>query len=200
MLIGLWPALLSALITLALVVTNVAADAPAAHAQSAAALADARAIAKEAYIYGLPMVDSYRVQYAYFVDRGGPEYKAPWNQIFNEARVYTPEDRAIQTPNSDTPYSFVGADLRTEPLVLSVPAVDKGRYYSVQFIDLFTFNFAYVGTRTTGNGAGRFLLAGPRWKGRKPSGVKTVIRSETDFVFLLYRTQLFDPADIENVK
>ena len=28
----------------------------------------ARAIAKEAYIYGFPMVDSYRVQYSYFVD------------------------------------------------------------------------------------------------------------------------------------
>ena len=194
------PTLVSMLMTLALVASSVAAVASAAHAQSAADLADARAIAKEAYIYGFPLVDSYRVQYAYFVDRGGPEYKAPWNQIFNNARVYTPEDRAIQTPNSDTPYSFIGADLRTEPLVLSVPAVEKGRYYSVQFIDMFTFNFAYVGTRATGNGAGRFLLAGPRWKGRKPSGIKAVIRSETDFAFLLYRTQLFNPADIENVK
>ena len=193
-------ALILTFIVLALVAAGVAVVAPAAHAQSPAALADARAIAKEAYIYGFPMVDSYRVQYAYFVDRNGPEYKAPWNQIFNNARVYTPEDRAIQTPNSDTPYSFLGADLRTEPLVLSVPEVDKGRYYSAQFIDLFTFNFAYVGTRTTGNGAGRFLLAGPRWKGRKPSGVKAVIRSETDFVFVVYRTQLFDPADIESVR
>jgi hypothetical protein len=171
-----------------------------AQAQSPADLAAARAIAKEAYVYGFPMVDSYRVQYAYFVDRGGAEYKGPWNQIFNNARLATPEDRAIQTPNSDTPYSFIGADLRTEPLVLSVPAVDKGRYYSVQFIDMFTFNFAYVGTRATGNGAGRFLLAGPRWKGRRPSGVKAVIRSETDFVFVIYRTQLFEPGDIENVK
>src|SRR5262245_44092029 len=140
-------ALVLPLIALALVAAGVAAVAPAAHAQSPAALADARAIAKEAYIYGFPMVDSYRVQYAYFVDRSGPEYKAPWNQIFNNARVYTPEDRAIHTPNSDTPYSFVGADLRTEPLVLSVPAIGKGRYYSLQFIDMFTYNFAYVGTR-----------------------------------------------------
>src|SRR5215470_4056758 len=132
--------MLSMLITLALIVTSLAANTSPAGAQSAAALADARAIAKEAYIYGFPMVDSYRVQYAYFVDRSGPEYKTPWNQIFNNARVYTPEDRAIQTPNSDTPYSFIGADLRTEPLVLSMPAVDKNRYYSVQFVDMFTFD------------------------------------------------------------
>ena len=93
-------------------------------------------------------------------------YKAPWNTIFNTARVYTPADTAIQTPNSDTPYSFVGADLRAEPLVLSVPAIDKDRYYSLQFIDMYTFNFAYVGSRATGNDAGNFLLAGPNWQWR----------------------------------
>ena len=131
---------------------------------------EARAIVKDAYIYGFPLVDSYRIQYAYFVDRGSPEYKAPWNQISNTARVFTPADKAIQTPNSDTPYSSVGADLRAEPLVLSVPAVEKDRYYSLQFIDMYTFNFAYVGSRSTGNDAGSFLLTGPSWKGDKPQG------------------------------
>jgi hypothetical protein len=172
---------------------------PLAHAQ-APTPNEARAIAKEAYIYGFPLVDSYRIQYSYFVDRGGPEYKSPWNTIYNNARVYTPDDKAIQTPNSDTPYSYVGADLRAEPVVLTVPAVEKGRYYSLQFIDMYTFNFAYVGSRATGNGPGNFLLAGPTWKGEKPKGLKSVIRSETDFVFVLYRTQLFNPSDIENVK
>ena len=80
---------------------------------------DTRSIAKEAYLYGFPMVDSYRIQYSYFVDVGGPEYKTSFNKIYNNARVYTPDDKAVQTPNSDTPYSYVGADLRTEPLVLA---------------------------------------------------------------------------------
>jgi hypothetical protein len=162
--------------------------------------ADVRAIAKDAVIWGFPLVDSYRVQYSYFVDRGGAEYKAPWNTLVNNARVYTPDDKAIQTPNSDTPYSFVGADLRAEPLVITVPAIDKGRYYSIQFIDMYTFNFAYVGSRSTGNGAGSFLLAGPDWTGPKPANVKSVIHSETEFAFLLIRTQLFNPGDIDNVK
>ena len=100
--------------------------------------AEARAIAKEAYIYGFPMVDSYRIQYAYFVDRKNPEYKAPWNQLENIPRVYTPEDKAIQTPNSDTPYSMVGMDLRAEPIVLTVPPIEKERYFSVQLIDAYT--------------------------------------------------------------
>jgi hypothetical protein len=169
-------------------------------AQHPIALADARAIAREAYIYGFPLVDNYRIQYSYFVDRNGPEFKAPWNTIFNNARVYTPDDKAIQTPNSDTPYSYVGADLRAEPIVITVPAIEAGRYYSLQFIDMYTYNFAYVGSRATGNDGGSFLLAGPGWQGEKPEGIQSVIRSETEFVFVLYRTQLFTPEDIENVK
>lgn len=161
---------------------------------------EARAIAKEAYTYGFPLVDNYRIQHSYFVDRGSPEFKASWNTLVNNARVYTPDDKAIQTPNSDTPYSYVGADLRAEPLVFTVPEVEKGRYYSLQFIDQYTFNFAYVGSRATGNGAGNYLLAGPKWKGEKPDGIKEVIPCETEFAFVLYRTQLFDPKDIENVK
>ena len=160
----------------------------------------ARAIAKEAYIYGFPMVDNYRVQYSYFVDKEDPEYKGGWNEIHNTARVYTPEDKAIQTPNSDTPYSAVGADLRTEPLVLTVPPIEQDRYYSLQFVDGYTYNFAYVGSRTTGNGGGKYLLAGPNWKGDKPEGVNEVIRSDTDLAFVLYRTQLFGPSDLDNVK
>ncbi|MEX3932238.1 DUF1254 domain-containing protein [Paraburkholderia phymatum] len=162
--------------------------------------AEAREIAMEAYVYGYSLVDNYRIQYAYFVDRDNPEYKGDWNRIANVARVYTPQDKAIQTPNSDTPYSFLGADLRTEPLVLTVPEVEQDRYYAAQFVDLYTYNFAYVGTRTTGNGSGKFLLVGPNWKGPTPKGIKGVIRSDTDLAFVLYRTQLFRQDDIGNVR
>ncbi|WP_199309835.1 DUF1254 domain-containing protein [Synechocystis sp. FACHB-383] len=162
--------------------------------------AEARAIAKEAYIYGFPLVDNYRVMHSFFVDRDGREFKAPWNEIHNEARVFTPDDRTIQTPNSDTPYSQIGTDLRTEPLVITVPAVEVDRYYSLQFIDLYTFNYAYVGSRATGNEAGSFLLAGPSWSGQTPPGIKAVIRSETEIGWVQFRTQLFDADDIDNVK
>ncbi len=161
---------------------------------------EARAIAKEAYVYGFPLVDHYRIQYTFFVDASHPEYKAPWNRIHNEARVFTANDRAIQTPNSDTPYSQLGADLRAEPLVLSMPGVAPGRYYTAQFIDAYTHNFAYVGSRTTGNEAGDYLLAGPDWKGEVPAGIKGVFRSETQFAFVFYRTQLLSPDDIGNVR
>lgn len=159
-----------------------------------------REIAKEAYIYGFPMVDNYRIQYSYFVDKEDSNYKGAWNQLHSIARVATPADTAIQTPNSDTPYSFVGADLRSEPLVLTIPPIEAGRYFSVQFIDAYTYNFAYVGSRTTGNGGGTYLLAGPNWHGEKPAGITEVVQSDTDFAFAAYRTQLFGPDDLDNVK
>lgn len=171
-----------------------------AAAQTDLSPAEARVIAKEAYVYGFPLVDSYRVQYAYFVDDKNPEYKAPWNHIRNFSRVFTPEDKAVQTPNSDTPYSFLGLDLRAEPVVLTVPQIEQNRYFSLQLIDVYTFNFAYIGSRSTGNDGGSFLIAGPGWNGDAPKGVKKVIRSETELVLVAYRTQLLNPADIENVK
>jgi hypothetical protein len=188
------------LITKALTVVLAVASLTAVHAEDSVTPAEARMIAKEAYIYGFPLVDSYRIQYAYFVDSKGPQFKAPWGQIYNTPRVYTPADTAIQTPNSDTPYSWLGLDLRTEPYVLTVPAVEKGRYYSIQFTDAYTFNTDYVGSRATGNDAASFLVVGPGWKGETPKGIKKVIRSETDFLMPIYRVQLFNPGDIGNVK
>jgi len=160
---------------------------------------EARQIAKEAYIYGFPMVDSYRIIYAYFVDKNDPEYKGPFNQIKNIPKVFTPADKAVQTPNSDTPYSMLGMDLRAEPLVLTVPVIEKDRYYSIQLVDQYTFNFDYIGSRTTGNDGGVYMVAGPNWNGETPDGVDKVFKSETEFVLAIYRTQLFNQADIDNV-
>jgi hypothetical protein len=155
---------------------------------------------QQAYVYGFPMVMNYGVMYAYFVDRNSGQFKAPFNHIYNEARVFTPKDTAIVTPNSDTPYSFVGLDLRAEPVVLCMPKIEKNRYYDVQLVDMYTFNYGYMGSRTTGNGAGCYMVAGPDWKGDTPRGINKVFQSETQFGLIGYRTQLFGPADMPNVK
>jgi len=169
-------------------------------AKGALSPAEARTIAKEAYIYANPVVDSYRIIYGSFVDKSDPEYKAPFNRIENISRVYTHEDRAVQTPNSDTPYSWLALDLRIEPFVLSVPPIEKERYFSIQLIDLYTHNFAYIGSRTTGNQGGHFLMAGPGWDGNVPDGITKVLPCETELMLAIYRTQLFEPGDIEKVK
>src|SRR4051812_20655671 len=129
-----------------------------AHGDAWIAPADARAIAKDAYIYGFPMVKSYGLQYAYFVDRCSPEFKGTWNEIVHEMPICTPQDSPHPDPVPEIAHSYLGADLRAEPLVLTMPAVDRRRYHSAQLIDMYTFNFAYLGGRTTGHTGGRFLL------------------------------------------
>lgn len=162
--------------------------------------AETRALAKEAYIYGVPMVSIYSTLHAFSIDKSNPQYKGPFNSVLNIARVFTPADTAFVTPNSDTPYTFAGLDLRAEPLVISIPKMEKERYFVFQLMDMFTFNFAYIGSRTTGNDGGHYLIAGPGWQGEKPAGITQVIHSETTFVNVVGRTQLFNPADLENVK
>jgi len=182
---------------------------PAASAASAAAsgaaqagrpsLAEVKAIAEEAFIYGLPLVMNYAVMNEFVVDKNSSQYKAPFNTIANEARVFTYKDTAVVTPNSDTPYSMLWLDLRAEPMVISVPAVDKKRYYSVQLIDGNTYNYGYIGSRATGSDAGDFMVVGPDWKGETPPGIKKVFHSGTPFGLTIFRTQLFNADDMPNV-
>jgi hypothetical protein len=159
-----------------------------------------RAIAEEGFIYGLPIVMNYAVMYMYCVDRTSGQYKVPFNQIFSERRVFSFKDTAIITPNSDTAYSMAWLDLRTEPFVLSVPAVEKNRYYSVMLNDGNTFNYGYIGSRTTGNDAGHYLIVGPDWNGQASAGIRKVFRSSTRFSLVVFRTQLFNPKDMPNVE
>lgn len=162
--------------------------------------AQARAIAKEAYLYGFPVVQMYRTLYTQAIDKGGVNYKAPFNQIGNTTQVLTPKDTVFPSPNADTPYSFVWMDLRREPLVLTLPKIEDDRYYSVQLIDLYTQNIAYLGTRSTGNNGGHYMIAGPDWKGQQPVDVDRVVYSESNIAYALYRTQLFDEKDLNKVR
>jgi len=167
---------------------------------AATTIEQTKAIAEEGFIYGLPLVMNYAVMNEFAVDTKSSQFKAPFNEIHNEHRVSTPEDTAVITPNSDTPYSFVWLDLRAEPMVISVPAVEKKRYYSVQLIDGNTYNYGYIGSRATGNDPGDYLVVGPDWKGETPAGIKKVFSSTTPFALTLFRTQLFNAADMPNVE
>jgi hypothetical protein len=134
------------------------------------------------------------------VDTNSGQFKAPFNQIKNEHHVATPDDTAVITPNSDTPYSLLWSDLRAEPLVISVPAVTKPRYYSAQLIDGNTYNFGYIGSRATGFMPGNYMVVGPDWKGTTPPGISKVFASTTPFALILFRTQLINPQDMPNVE
>src|ERR1700748_2931023 len=153
----------------------------------------AKDIAEAGFIYGLPIVMNYGVMYEYAVDRNSGQFKAPFNEVKNEPNVFTYKDTAIVTPNSDTPYSLLWMDLRAEPMVISVPAIDRQRYYSVMLCDGNTYNYGYIGTRTPGTDAGDYMVVGPDWNGATPAGIKKMFRSSTQQSIAIFRTQLFDP-------
>lgn len=160
----------------------------------------ARAIAKEAYIYAYAPMESYQTWRKQAVDDKAPEYIGGFNKFRHYSQPFTPDNKDIVTPNNDTPYSWAWLDLRAEPMVVSVPAVPEDRYYVMQWIDLFTQNFAYIGVRSTGFGAGNYMIAGPKWHGAKPKGIKEIFHAETDIVGTLTRTSLNGPDDVEKLK
>ncbi|MDE1179005.1 DUF1254 domain-containing protein [Paraburkholderia sp.] len=161
---------------------------------------EARGIAKDAFIYAYPMLFNYKTLYEQVVDSKSKSYVGGFGKFRHYSQPYGPENKEIVTPNNDTPYSWAWLDLRREPWVLSVPAIKDKRYYVMQWIDLFTYNFAYVGSRSTGDGAGHYLFAGPHWHGETPKGIDKVFRSETDLIVTLGRTALDGQSDVRNVQ
>ena len=161
---------------------------------------DVRAIAQEAWIYAYPMLMHYQTLERQVLNPDATEYVGGFNRFRHYSELYTPKNREVVTPNNDTPYSWAWLDLRSEPQVLSVPAVDDDRYYVHQLVDEYTHNFAYVGVLSTGREAGDYLIAGPDWQGPTPAGIKAVLRSETAIVMVLGRTGLKDAEDLPAVR
>ena len=155
---------------------------------------EAKKIATEAYLYAYPMLYNYKTLFQQAADPSFPGYVGGFNRFRHYSRGFTPADKDIVTPSNDTPYSWAWLDLRTEPMVVSVPA-SPDRYYVQQWFDLYTHNFAYIGSRATGTAAGHYLFVGPNWKGEAPAGITKVLRAETDIIGTLTRTSWSGPAD-----
>ena len=131
----------------------------------------------------------------------GLRFTAPFNSFFHATTLSTPSSRVIVSPNVDTLYSIAWLDLRAEPLLLSVPRVTNQDgvtpcYYSMQMVDAYTYNFAIVGARTTGNDPQQFIIAGPNWKGCTHPRIN-IFQSKTDYVFLLGRTRVYNDSDAQ---
>jgi len=157
------------------------------------------AIAKQAWIYGYPMFYNYKTIYASAIAKESKTFVG-FNKFKSSSSSATPADTLVVTINNDTPYSTAAIDVSDEPVILQVPKIDSNRYFVMQFTDLYTFNFEYVGSRATGNQGGKYLIAGPDWKGETPKGIDKVLHSETNLIFLIGRTELDSPSDVPNLK
>jgi hypothetical protein len=132
-------------------------------------MAEPAPIAEEAYIYAFPMMGAYKTIYEANIDTKSPRYNGPFNKISHQTRVI---DTGV---GRDNIYSTAQLDLRADPMVICVPAVDKDRYYAVQLIDLYTCRYGYIGSRATGSEAGCYAIVGPSWGGGTPKGVSKVL-------------------------
>ncbi|TXR99751.1 DUF1254 domain-containing protein [Streptomyces sp. col6] len=155
---------------------------------------EARKAAAEGWIWGLALLENYRTMYPQAIDPQDPRYVGGFGRFRHYSQPFTPANTDVVTPNNDTPYSWAWLDLRAEPWVVSVPAVD--RYYVLPVHDLDTSYVGYVGARTTGPDAGDHLVAGPGWDGEVPQGIAGVLRADSFLVGILGRTYLAGPDDV----
>ena len=153
--------------------------------------ADQVSAAAKAYIYGYPLVYNLREIARLGTSDNVIGVAARINNFASARKLLDPGAKFV-TPNNDTLYTVAACDLSAGPLVLQVPDTHD-RYYVLQFVDAWTNNFAYVGRRATGTGAGTFLLARHGYSGPAPDGA-TVIHAPTDVFAIIGRLQV-DPVD-----
>ena len=178
----------------ALAVAGLAA-APAA--RTASAPETKQQLGREAFTYGFPLLEFLRVRAtntSVRCDDGKGD--APLNFFAHARRFATPADRTVVAPNVDTLYSIAQVDLGRGPVVLFHPAMGR-RFFDFELVDPYTNVVGYVGSRTTGQKAGRFAITwttGPKRARARIKGTK-VVRSRYRRLWVIGRTLASTKAD-----
>jgi hypothetical protein len=150
----------------------------------ARAAASLQSAARDAWLFGLPLIEMAGARVA--ATKGvGP------NVMVHNPALTTVKTQSVTTPNNDTLYARAWIDLSQGPVTLTLPAAGS-RYISVALMDMYSNNFAVLGTRTTGPQGGVFTLVGPG----DAAGSSRAIRSPTPWVWLLARTLVDGEADL----
>ncbi|WP_273735934.1 DUF1254 domain-containing protein [Mycolicibacterium septicum] len=152
--------------------------------------ADGYQLGLSAYCWGYPLVRMERVIRSYSdVSNGVPatSYRAPVNTIGWARELATPSAKDMPTANNDTLYLSAVVVL-DEPFVLSVPDTSD-RYYVINVFNMWQELEHYIGRRTTGTSAARYVLVPPGWTGSVPSDA-TRLDVSTSKVWLWGRLRL----------
>ena len=155
----------------------------------------------QAYVFGSPYVYLSSLRWSWVTQppkAGAFKPYAPLNHFFTGHDLPDASYRGGGSPNNDTLYSIAWVDVTKEPVILSHPEMGD-RYFTFEMAGIESDNFAYVGTRTTGESAGSFAIIGPHWKGELPKGVKALPPSLTNSVLIFGRTFVADQADVPAV-
>ncbi|HIE1866398.1 DUF1254 domain-containing protein [Pseudomonas aeruginosa] len=151
----------------------------------------ARATA-DTYLFGYPLVIM-ELTKQYHLARG----ETVLNQLNHSTSFPNYRFNSVVAPNVDTLYSVAHLDLRAAPVVLSIPET-HGHYYMMPILDAWTNVVASPGTRTIGEDAREFLIAGPTWQGEPPPGTQ-LIRVPTQMAWIIGRFKSNGPRDYEQI-
>lgn len=189
---------LAALLALTAAAPLAAQTAPAPAATTAADWRETWAyqVGMQALVYGYPVVKNLSARHG-MIEKPTGQADMPLHTWFHSRRASDATDKVHSSVTPDLLYSAAWYDLRREPVVLTAPnSLDL--YYSLQFMEMYSDIFAYVGTRATGGKAGSYLLVGPDWKGETPPGITGVLRCPTPTGLVLLRVGITDRAKLAN--
>ena len=147
-----------------------------------------------AYAYGFPLVMMDLTRQVLTAAPRSGEYSAPINQFHRIRDFVSPDFKNVVRISRNSLWSTAFLDLDAEPAVFSHPATN-GRYLVAQVMDMWTDNFASIGSRTTGEKPGHCLIAGPRWNGTPPAGIEATYRCSTRYAWVLVQIAATGPRD-----
>ncbi|MBY8856739.1 DUF1254 domain-containing protein [Nocardia sp. CA2R105] len=148
-------------------------------------------LARDAYLYGYSIDEAYKFLYETTIQPGVALNRF---QLLRDLAddTYT----AHPTINNDTLHLQGWFDVGAEPVVVTIPDFDPGRYWILHTMDLGHYTNAMIGSRTRGTRGGRFLFAGSAWNDTVPDGIDEVVRSESDLIKVMGRIMTIGGNDL----
>lgn len=147
-------------------------------------------MAQDAYVYGYSMDEAYKFFYDTAV-----KTDTPMNRFQNIRHLADDTYKDHPTINNDTLHLQGWLDVSAEPVIVSVPDMDKGRYWILHTMDMGHYTTSMIGSRTRGTKGGHFMFASRTWKGDVPASVTEVIRVDSDILKLMGRIMATSPED-----
>jgi hypothetical protein len=150
-------------------------------------------VAYEAFIYAYPMMEQVKTINGMFEFMGMKPNVVAMNPRYPMDNVGQP----IVAPNLTSMTGGLFIDISAGPVTLEIPEV-KDRYIVYQFVDVFTHNFYYLGTRANGGEAGRFTFYNKN-QPKPDSSTGTPVLMEGDHAILVNRIDIKDRSELDRV-
>ncbi|WP_339515621.1 DUF1254 domain-containing protein [Pseudomonas sp. RL_15y_Pfl2_60] len=147
-------------------------------------------VAQDAYIYAYSIDEAYKFFYKTAV-----KTDTPLNRFQNIRHLADDTYTDHPTINNDTLHLMGWLDVASEPVIISVPNMDKGRYWILHTMDMGHYTTSMIGSRTRGTEGGNFMFAATDWKGEVPPSVDEVVRVDSNLIKLMGRIMATGPKD-----